>query len=331
MNSDILGLSRIKDFRVVVTLIGYRSQGESIIIRFVDENKAKNDSTLYCIVIDCYKLHRRNITKEFLSEYGVDHVDMLCWTHPHLDHSKGLEELLAEYCDINTEYLIPPHFLNIPNDIVTINNKLEKKIVDDIFEQNTRTNANVTCVSVKAQNYNRIKYLSLQSLDYSGIPVIIKALTPISGILDKYAHDGINNANINELSVSLLVQVGEYHLFFGADAIDLHLMQIDPDILSNCRFVKIPHHGSDTSLELLNLLPPTLDIAGTTVYHVKGDLPLEEEVIRLYKEKGAHVFCSSGYKKQLSPIYGVVEYSINIFEKEEIEYNIKCLNGAKEL
>lgn len=326
MNSGYIALKDIAKLHIVVTLIGYRSQGESIIVRLVE-----SDVTLYCLVVDCYSLRKRNITVELLRSYHVSHINLLCWSHPHLDHSKGLDDLLYGFCDKSTEYLIPVYFNNGSNDIVTISNKDEKKIVDAIFLQNAKTQTSVTGVSVKAMNFNQITNFKLSDFSNS-IPFTIKALTPISSRLEQYAHESRRDVGINELSICLLVEIGDYKMLFSSDAVDEHIENINPDYLEGCRFVKIPHHGSKTSLSLLEVLPGQFDVAGVTGYHLRGDLPMREEVVERYKnEKKCKVFCTSGYEKKNSPLYGYIEYDINLFEKDFVNYQINCVNGAEML
>ena len=62
-----LNLSHPSNLHAVITIIGYRSQGESVIFRIVDGIETK-----YCLVVDSYKLKQRNVTLEFLiDKYNV--------------------------------------------------------------------------------------------------------------------------------------------------------------------------------------------------------------------------------------------------------------------
>lgn len=318
-----LSISHPDNFRLVITVIGYRSQGESIIFRIVDEDRTK-----YCLVVDCYKFRSRNVTLELLKgKYHVPCINMLCWTHPHIDHARGLSELMTELCNMDTEYILPAHFYDEPNrDLITIKDKKEKATVDEIFKINHITKLSATNVEVKANNYNQLESFVLM---YGTNPLSVKiyALTPISSILGDSVKAGVHDLNPNELSVSLLVDVEGYRIFLGADAIKNHIEKMDVSLFDGCKFVKIPHHGSSTSEELLNYLPPSIDIACSTVYHIKGDLP-ERSVIDKYKAKGK-VFCTGDYLKDKRHS-GVLEFEVS-FPNDTIEYNITCYNAAKQL
>lgn len=319
-----LNLSHPNNLRVVITIIGYRAQGESVIFRIVDGVETK-----YCLVVDCYKLKKRNVTLEFLEDkYKVSHIDMLCWSHPHIDHSRGLVELMERLCREKTEYVLPAHFYNKPNtDLITIRDKGEKVTIDEIFKINTMTKLSTTNVEVKAKNYNQLEYFSMVCAGIESIPVGIYALTPISSILGAHITSGVHNLDPNELSVSLLIDINGYKIFLGSDTIKNHISEMDISMLEGCKFVKIPHHGSSTSEELLNYLPAALDMACTTVYHIKRDLP-EKSVIDRYKDKGS-VFCTGDYRK-CHRHSGVVEFEIS-FNSEHVEYNVVCYNTAKQL
>lgn len=318
-----LSISHPDNLRLVITVIGYRSQGESIIFRIVDKDRTK-----YCLVVDCYKLKKRNVTLEFLKDkYHVSCINMLCWTHPHIDHARGLSELMTEMCNMKTEYILPAHFYNEPNrDLITINDKSEKATVDEIFRVNHITKLSSTNVEVKASQYNQLESFDMM-YGTTPIPVTIYALTPISSILGDSVKADVHDLNPNELSVSLLVDVSGYRVFLGADAIKNHIEKMNTSLLKDCKFVKIPHHGSSTSEELLNYLPPSIDIACSTVYHIKGDLP-ERSVIDKYKAKGK-VYCTGDYIKS-NRHSGVLEFEIS-FPNDTVEYNVTCYNTAKQL
>ena len=122
---------------------------------------------------------------------------MLCWTHPHLDHSIDIDALIKKYCKDSTQILLPEHFYNKPEDIITINNKKLKEAVDKIFSLNRLKREAVTLASATAGGYSEVK-----SINFSGIegdfPVSINIVTPISSILADYVKNDCRNININE-------------------------------------------------------------------------------------------------------------------------------------
>lgn len=77
---------------------------------------------------------------------------------------------------------------------------------------------------------------------------------------------GNHNVNKNELSISFIIDIDGYYLYFGGDTMNGHIDAINPAYLEQCRFVKIPHHSSDTSTNLLSYLPQEIDTACTTIF-----------------------------------------------------------------
>ena len=79
-------------------LIGYPNQGESVVFLVRTDNVVA-----YVGVVDCYQYDSINKTVEILNNEHIDKIDFLCWTHPHDDHSKGIDAILDHYCDSNTK------------------------------------------------------------------------------------------------------------------------------------------------------------------------------------------------------------------------------------
>ena len=97
-------VSSLKNLRVRIYVVGYHKQGESIVIILLDN---ATEEIFYCGVIDTFKKKNIHITKEILEHYGIKRIDILCWSHPDNDHSWGLDELLENYCDDQTDFLYP--------------------------------------------------------------------------------------------------------------------------------------------------------------------------------------------------------------------------------
>lgn len=77
-----------KRLQFIIYTVGYHKEGESVLILIKSD-----DAVVYSIVIDSYE-DERNITYELLSKEKIDHIDMLCWSHPDKDHSLGISRFL---------------------------------------------------------------------------------------------------------------------------------------------------------------------------------------------------------------------------------------------
>lgn len=309
------------NLRVKIFVIGYKNEGESIIILFMD-TQDKKCPVKYSIVIDCFKYKNKNITDEILRYYSVKTLSMLCWTHPDLDHSIAIDTLIKKYCKESTQILLPEHFYNMPNDIVTINNKELKNAVDKIFSLNRLKRKTVSNVSATPGGYSEVKSLKFTGVD-GNIETSINVITPISSILANYVKEGKCNINKNELSISVIINIDGYYLYFGGDTIDKHIDAINADYLGECRFIKIPHHSSTTSMHLTNYLPQKIDTACTTIFS-KYALP-NTAVLQTYCSMGKIFATGENSKKKCD--YGVIEYEYD-FSKTEIDINVHLYGNA---
>ena len=87
--SCIIPISNCRTLIVKIFVIGYRERGESIVILFFDKT-----NVVYSIVIDSYKAKGSDFfSSKILDENKVSKLNILCWTHPDIDHSLGIEEL----------------------------------------------------------------------------------------------------------------------------------------------------------------------------------------------------------------------------------------------
>ena len=314
-------ITNLDNLRVKIFIVAYEKQGESVIILFID-NKNKEHPVKYSIVIDCYKYKNKNITDEILRRYSVKTLSMLCWTHPHIDHSQNIDALIKKYCKDSTQIILPEHFYNKPEDIITINNKKLKEAVDKIFSLNRLKRKAVTLVSAAAGGYSEVKSINFSGID-GDLPVSINIVTPISSILADYAKNDCRNIDKNELSISIIININEYYLYFGGDAINVHIDKINPFYLGKCRFVKIPHHSSKTSTHLINYLPQKIDTACTTIFNTH-DLP-NTNILNAYCSIG-DVF-ATGKKSNNKYEYGIIEYEYD-FSKTEINIDVYLYKNA---
>lgn len=315
-------ISSYNNLRVKIFLIGYKNQGESIVILFID---VKQRDVKYSIVIDSYKTKEKNITDEILRSYSVRCLSLLCWTHPDIDHSLGMDFLIKKYCKDTTKVLLPDYFYNESSDIVSINDRDLKDAVDRIFCLNRLKKRHVTTINVPANNFiqvDNMKFVGIDGLSH----ISINAVTPISSILAQYVKSCKHNVEKNELSISMIIDIDDYYIYLGGDAVNRHIDSINSGYLEQCRFIKIPHHASNTSRNLLSYLSDNVDTACTTIFSSK-DLPRDE--ILLEYSSLCRVF-STGAKNSKQYDFGVVEYEYD-FSKEDIDMQVRLFGNAMEI
>lgn len=300
----------ISNFHIKVIVIGYGCCGESTLVLMMN-----GDVVFYSMIIDSY--HYKNdkikdgpyINKavDLLRDYHVGRIDVLCWSHPHDDHSKGIPRLIKKYCDGDTKVMYPMYLQDNQSDIVKYGTT-SKQNIDYILEKNKAHTILATPIGVAVKGEDNIDEFNLR--DYYSSEIIasvrIDALTPISSVLTEYVNESLCS-DPNELSISFVIEVNGYGMYFGGDTKNNHINLSKTLKVSRCRFVKIPHHTSPTAADLTNYLPHELDAVCTTVYK-KGRAKLpDKNLINRYRSFKADIYSTNKDLGNKFP-FGIVEY-----------------------
>lgn len=299
----------ISGLKVSISVIGYRNIGESILVFLQD-----GDDIFYAIVVDCFQLKSKNRpilnkTIDILKQNKVERLDILCWTHPHRDHSRGISKLICDYCDSETLFVYPPFVIGAESDNLDLKND-EKQMAMSILAANRAKSLKANQVAVISNRYAPIDEFELKDYysDDTLNNVRLFAITPNSSELLKQVGMPVKR-DPNDLSVSLILQVGTYSFLFGADTTNKHIDLCNKKYLKQCRFVKIPHHASPTADNLIAYLPSNIDAACTTLYNVGSSHLPDDDVIRQYKSMGVDVYATGiKNKKQSGTPYRIMTY-----------------------
>lgn len=324
-----IAISDKRNFNVTISVIGYPSCGESIVLCFRD-----GTTVLYSCVIDCFKYRRHNETVETLRRLEVDKINLLCWSHPDHDHSFDLDTIIENFCDERTTFLVPLGLNGTDYDKVEYN-KGDKKIVEQIRALNA---INRLChVTTNVRPNYRMEIEEINFCCYPDeIPVKIHALSPPSPAINYRIGQGQMLAK-NELAISLCFNVAGHKFLMCSDLEDGSIQVLHRDSLLRPVLVKVPHHSSPTSISLFERMEidSATTCACTTGYKSQG-LP-HPVVLERYKEKCKMVHFTgtdNGHK------FGVVEYTFTPFSfrmigKEVVtpssDLNIKCMGNAYKL
>lgn len=286
-------------------IIGYKNEGESIVF-FI-----RADGGIYFSgLVDCYEVEKLNKVRGILEENGVKELDFICWTHPDLDHSKGLKKIIDEYASSQTYIWIPE---GVEAEEITCS-----KDVKDLFAYlkacslNPEAVLNVYSVSDRKDlmYYNSICFQKgterypLQMVSYAPNSKKIRK----QYYMDKFIR--------NDKSIFFELAIGGVRILLTGDMEDATIEEI-PRLYfrEHVNVLKIPHHGSDTSAKMLELGWDGCDIACSTVYR-KGhaNLPLEDIMIQ-YCETAEEVFCTGNADKgRETELYGVVRIVTDVVE-----------------
>lgn len=298
----------ISDLRLLVFVIGYARMGESIVLLMMNKDKC-----YYSAVIDSYQYRRErrgpfiNKAVDILEEYHVERIDLLCWTHPHDDHSKGITTVLKKYCDEETNVLYPMYMENNEADIVKLK-KVSREAVHKVLADNRAGKYKANPIGVIEGHYNNVdEFEVVNPFDEDEVrKVNIDVTTPISNKLTSYVNEA-TCSDPNELSITLILDIDGYGFYFGGDTTNEHIEASNKPRMSKCRFVKIPHHASKTADRLLKYLPvDELDAVCTTVFKWgRSKLP-DKEVVKAYQRYFPHVYTTN--KEMRKSGYGIIEY-----------------------
>lgn len=300
-----------QDFILEVHVIGYRTKGESIVVLFKEGTR-----TFYSMVIDNYRKKYAskitNRTAEILANNGVSKLSLLVMTHPHQDHILDMDVLIDNFCDdAVSHFCYPVRSFDIDSGNVLVR-ECEKKILRKVRTKNIVKKSFSNPITVFEGKYTPLPSVLLYDNDdpneLNPIEVEINALTPVGSV---------NEANVcyktldpNDLSISIIICIKGYYLLFGADTTNDHIEHLDPETMTGVKFVKIPHHGSDTASRLVRYFSPNqLDYACSTTFNVGNSHLPYDTVLNMYSNVSKRVDvlgCTSRDKRK--GLYGEMTY-----------------------
>lgn len=280
----------IVDFEKIfleIYLIGYPNEGESII--FLVRTEGNQGQNVFTGIIDSFSLDRFNCTDNMLQHFNIQKLDFLCWTHPDADHSLGIDTLLDKYA--NNETLIV-----LPYALLEYRDKLNSNTCDlcNAFAATIEGKRDKVKYKVKGVQHGLLAYRRIfKDLKGDSYNFRIDVLAPDPTIISSQYHNKcLEN---NTFSIVLLVQLAGINILFTGDLENRTLQYLSDDIElpSKIHYVKIPHHGSLGSSQLLDLLGSNdlSDIACTTVY-TKSNLP-NQSILDGYKLISNNVICTA--------------------------------------
>ena len=289
-----------------VYLIGYASQGESIVFLL------KADGLVaYAGVVDCYECYSINKTIEILNAEGVDKINFLCWTHPHDDHTLGLNKILESYCNDETKIWITDIDPKSYNKYSQSSSNLYENIRNRIKKRNSKVK-----IATDNKPLAKFKCHGLQTYQFE-----IWSFAPNSTILtERKVFEQPEEGN--PYSIGLSIFAGRFNIMLGGDVENQTISRFEEEYFdSPIDYIKIPHHGSSTGDMLPEIIgsfgikPP--NVATSTVF-TKHDLP-EEKVLKKYKNWGtSEIYITHGLNLVANKEkYGVVLTSFDILEERE--------------
>lgn len=322
---------------VNIYLIGYKHQGESIVIEINDDLLKKP----ICGIIDCFKSNNLNKTLEILKEKNIDELRFVFWSHPDNDHSFGLEEILEKF---NKNILIVgvSEGISCKEIISSINNEdtnsadymkkifrnlaeISRKIEDGFISINHATRRLNIDFCLKNGEKRLFSIEPIAPFSHKCREESIKLFTHIIN------NDKQSEIRKNKISTGFIFSIGEYKACFTGDMINESLPKGKSaerfrNKLKSIDVLKIPHHGGMSSDKFIGFLPKSFELAGVTRYNDTNPSP---EIIKRYKNK-TRVYSTSDINMQNNNNqYGIIKVTIPFDNTKEIQ--TKLIGNACEL
>lgn len=270
---------RNDDIHIEVQIIGYKSQGESILIFLKDYNEI-----IWAGIIDSYKLNI-NVAKEILEDNGFGKngkkLNFLCISHPDFDHIKNMAEIMQSFIDEST-IILTSDFLELEVEGDSREISEIKAFFSEAFKRINQDNINKLFLN---RNYGEPRLEHVFFCRGRQIPFKILSLLPTDAQILNKRINRMQNKDKNLYSLFVIIEIGSTELVFAGDCENGSLRYIDeieiPDRI-NC--FKIPHHASKTSDGVFNweMSEKELGISVCTTRTMNNTT--STEILEIYKD-----------------------------------------------
>lgn len=265
-----------------IYILGAASEGESILfVLYGDEQ------VIYSCITDSFKLDGVNVPIYIAEKCNLNHITDVFWTHPHDDHSDGLIEIVERF---KPEYVyIPANLQNLPFETPGLSREVLEKI--NQYNSYDRRYSYQPYIEDIGANYIILD----KTLNVAGkkIPFSIYAIAPVIG---KVRRDVItdNFNKLNDFSIAISIIVGDFSLLLTGDIqnqmIQYVLNSLQTELVTP-NILKIPHHGSKGSLDIITLFDRSISIdAAISTSKQTSHLP-KKEALDAYSS-----YCNRVYK-----------------------------------
>ncbi len=295
----------INEFAIQIFVVGgKKGNGEGVLILFL-----KGSEVIRTISMDCCTTEVNgvecNLIAKLLVHFHVKKIDCFVWTHPHDDHSCGFESLVDKYYRKGSIGVIPKQIYGTDNDVVNMR-PMSKKVLKKI---NTKFDKkNLKSIDCQPKEKRSVYSFSIEdSLTGQTRNVNLYCLTPIDFMLDdkRRKQKKISDSLLNDISLSMILDVDGFCFFFGGDAPDKSLKESEISSLYGCKWIKIPHHASKTAQNIVPFFNSEVDSAVTAAF-LTQQLP-NKVVLDKYKKVTKQIYVTQKTKEDASA-FGMIGY-----------------------
>jgi beta-lactamase superfamily II metal-dependent hydrolase len=310
-----------------VNVIGYKEKGESIVFFLKTDDRAA-----YAGLVDCYEQNDENEAIRILLAEGKQYFDFICWTHPHDDHTIGLDVILEHYCNKDTVFWMAPIYSNnVDSYSKHVQNTYEHLF--SIIQSRKRAKMKVST----AMDGTRMERCICQRLTGMGMYSFeICSFAPSSELLNaNMVKENVEKGNL--YSIGLIINIGEFYIMLAGDVENRTIKVIsDYDLEFPIDYIKIPHHASPSAdllvyrLRYLDIQPP--NVATSTVFR-RHRLP-DKEVLSKYASWNPkmELYCSDSIDDAKNDeTVGIIKTTFDILQRNKFPIETSIYGSARKI
>ncbi len=296
----------VRDFTELslrIYTIGYPQVGECLLCVLFGAK-----IPLFTFVVDSYSLSGQGLHAlcDILDTIKVRVIDVLVWTHPHDDHSVGIEDLLDRYDPQRKAKIFISDGIAQNKESIGQNARAAYEYLVSHYNRGQRYNLNgISVTSGEVRNITAVDIKEGRSGNI--LTCDFQFVAPLN---PRVIRQEFNiNVDPNAMSIMFALSLNRINYLFCGDTEDTTLNQINYEVLKNARFVKIPHHGSNNCVRLIDYLEDSMikDVVAVTTVFTPKELP-RQEVLKKYEKSCAAIYSTeSGDEK-----YGCVQIDFDV-------------------
>ncbi len=264
-----------------IYVLGSSIEGESIIFILYGD-----DNVIYSCVTDSFLYQNQPAAKFILDNINIQQITDLFWTHPHDDHSMGLIEIIDQFKPKHV--FIPSELHSLPENTAEIS----RNVLDNLNTYHSYDKRFSYQPIVQRIGTNYLIEEKQIKVGAMTIPFLIYAISPCLGKIRKKSINQNYNM-LNDYSIAFSIVIGDFSLLLTGDIQDQMLQCVSDDLIKDIplpNILKIPHHGSEYSLNITSLFEEEqeFDIAITTAKK-SSKLP-KQNALDFYKTVSKHLY-----------------------------------------
>lgn len=312
------------DVDVQIYVVGYPNEGESIVFSMRDKG-----TPFVTFVTDCYVNNDGyNHTSEVLRANHINQIDAFVWTHPDRDHSIGIVDLLTNFDSNRQSKVFVPSSFNGGQGYEVCDEAAEAiAFLMQRYDSNRQYGLNFVSLNKGEDPRSLYRINIIESTTGNKVEISLRFLLPNSALIER--RDGKQkDFDLNDLSLVYVLDINGFNYLFTGDLVNQSVQFLDVDNMTNTHYIKIPHHGSDSSDKLLALLNQNdlkNVISVSTIFAPKNDP--KPEILMAYQAFSTKVYCTGSGKHNFGCVKSTFDINGQLESEPSLFGNAYVFNG----